>query len=126
MRRFVLILVAVLCGPVGVEAQTATEGPLAAPSSGTPPHPSKKAIARKHKHAAGSAGSPIGGAADGNAQPAEAHARGRQGVASPAADPLSFGMQWNGSNDSARATRVQNYDGDAAGTGASVGMKLHF
>ena len=41
-------------------------------------------------------------------------------------DPLSLGMKWNGSNDNASQTRVQNYGGDAAGTGAAVGLKLHF
>ena len=35
-------------------------------------------------------------------------------------------MKWNGSNDTARDTRVQNYDGTAEGTGAEVGLKLHF
>ena len=41
-------------------------------------------------------------------------------------NPLSLGMKWNGSNDNASQTRVQNYGGDAAGTGAAVGLKLHF
>ena len=37
-------------------------------------------------------------------------------------DPLSLGMKWNGSNDNASQTRVQNYGGEAAGTGAAVGL----
>ena len=41
-------------------------------------------------------------------------------------DPVSFGMKWNGSNDTAEKTRVQNYNGDATGAGAAVGLKLHF
>ena len=40
--------------------------------------------------------------------------------------PLSLGMKWNGSNDSAGQTRVQNYNGNTQGTGAEVGLKLHF
>ena len=42
------------------------------------------------------------------------------------ADPLSFGMKWNGSNDNAAQTRIENLNGNATGTGAEVGMKLHF
>ena len=41
-------------------------------------------------------------------------------------DPLSFGMKWNGSNESAGQTRIDNLNGGAVGTGAAVGMKLHF
>lgn len=41
-------------------------------------------------------------------------------------DPISFGMKWNGSNDSASQTRLENLNGNATGTGAEVGMKLHF
>jgi len=41
-------------------------------------------------------------------------------------DPLSFGMKWSGSNDTAEKTRVQNYNAGADGTGAEVGLKLHF
>ena len=41
-------------------------------------------------------------------------------------DPMSFGMKWNGSNDSAGQTRIENLNGGAVGTGAEVGMKLHF
>ena len=41
-------------------------------------------------------------------------------------DPLSFGFKWQGTNDTAEKTRVQNYNGTATGTGAAVGLKLHF
>ncbi len=41
-------------------------------------------------------------------------------------DPISFGLKWNGSNDSAGQTRIENLNGNATGTGAEVGMKLHF
>ncbi len=41
-------------------------------------------------------------------------------------DPVSFGMKWNGSNDSAGQTRIENLNGGATGTSAEVGMKLHF
>ena len=49
-----------------------------------------------------------------------------QRPATKADDPLSVGMKWNGSNDNSSQTRVQNYNGTAAGTGAEVGLKLHF
>lgn len=41
-------------------------------------------------------------------------------------NPVSFGMKWNGSNDNASQTRIENLNGQATGTGAEVGMKLHF
>ena len=41
-------------------------------------------------------------------------------------DPIEFGGKWNASNDDAEKTRVQNYNGDAVGTGGEVGFKLHF
>ncbi len=44
----------------------------------------------------------------------------------PPTDPVSFGMKWNGSNDNAAQTRIENLNGNATGTGAEVGMKLHF
>ena len=47
-------------------------------------------------------------------------------TASETVNPLSLGMKWSGSNDNAEQTRVQNYGGAAAGTGAEVGLKLHF
>ena len=41
-------------------------------------------------------------------------------------DPIEFGGKWSGNNDTAEKTRVQNYNGDAFGTGGEVGLKLHF
>ena len=35
-------------------------------------------------------------------------------------------MKWRGNNDTQTQTRVQNLDGNAQGTGAEVGLKLHF
>jgi hypothetical protein len=35
-------------------------------------------------------------------------------------------MKWNGNNESATQTRVQNYGGDAQGAGAAMGLKFHF
>lgn len=46
--------------------------------------------------------------------------------ASGGTNPVSFGMKWNGSNDNAAQTRIENLNGQATGTGAEVGMKLHF
>ncbi len=39
---------------------------------------------------------------------------------------IDLGMKWNGNNDTATQTRVQNYGGDASGAGAEVGLKFHF
>ena len=52
----------------------------------------------------------------------------RQAVVSHAkpVDPIELGGKWNGANDDASKTRVQNYNGDATGTGGEVGLKLHF
>ena len=44
----------------------------------------------------------------------------------PSNDPLEFGGKWNGSNDTAEKTRADNYNGNAAGTGGEVGLKMHF
>ncbi len=41
-------------------------------------------------------------------------------------DPVEIGGKWNGSNASSAQTRAENYNGDAAGTGGAVGLKLHF
>lgn len=41
-------------------------------------------------------------------------------------NPLTLGMKWNGNNDSAGQTRIENLHGGAVGTGAEVGLKLHF
>ena len=41
-------------------------------------------------------------------------------------EPLEIGGKWSGSNDTAEKTRVENYNGAAAGTGGEVGLKLHF
>ncbi len=41
-------------------------------------------------------------------------------------DQIEIGGKWSGNNDTAEKTRVQNYNGDAVGTGGEVGFKLHF
>lgn len=56
--------------------------------------------------------------------PAAGTAETRKAAASD--NPLSLGMKWNGTNDTTTQTRVQNYGGEATGTGAEVGLKLHF
>lgn len=108
-------------------AQSATEGPLASPDASPTPKaskpPAKKKVAHKGAkttHAKAATADDEAGGARPDAQPI-LHAPG-----GAPADPLSFGMKWNGANDDARGTRVQNYNGDAQGTGAEVGMKLHF
>lgn len=117
-------------------AQTALEGPLAAPvalggaptSLGVPTRTSTGAQARtkarKTHHAAVKA--PDIGFSKGASQAATRDHQISAGGSTSTADPLSIGMKWHGSADDARETRVQNYNGNAAGTGAEVGMQLHF
>ena len=102
-------------------AQSALDGPLAAPDAApAAPLHHPKAKARKAHHASAKPAPEATDAA--HAVPADAPAPSHEAPA----DPLSLGMKWNGNNDSAAQTRSQNLDGNAAGTGAEVGMKLHF
>ncbi len=127
MRKSGLLAAFVMCACLAgiAAAQSPMEGPLSDPV-GVPmtkakpklsklAHSKRKNAHRETPHASSAYEAPVG-----TAQPI-IHA----GHDAPA-DPLSLGMKWNGSNDNARDTRVQNYDGNAAGTGAEVGLKLHF
>ena len=128
MRSLAFLTAVLLVGlSSATRAQSAFEGPLAAPSDQSP----APASARLKK--------PLNGAAKKKAGSSASHAAGTemprvpaQPVAEPGAktsapvSPLSLGMKWNGSNDNAGQTRVQNYNGNAQGTGAEVGLKLHF
>ena len=124
MHIFSLVTMAVIGASVTTcaLAQSAVQGPLGAPSvaakSAKPKH--RKPIKIAH-HANPPTASPAYGAVP----PPPTEALPVAHSASPT-DPVDFGMKWNGSSDSARETRVQNYNGDAEGTGAQVGMKLHF
>ncbi len=125
----------VLAGPS--RAQSLTDGPLAA--SGTPA-PSKPIKGKPATHAKSSSAktraakatnknnakaADLDDGSEATASPASKPAP-RKPVAVPTSDPLSLGMKWNGSNDSAEQTRIQNYGGTATGTGASVGLNYHF
>ncbi len=116
--------------------QSLTDGPLATPGV---PASSQAAEGRRSPHAKTSAAKvraarTIHGS---NAQAADLEYRReptsptakpapRRPATEPASDPLSLGMRWNGSNDNAEQTRIQNYGGSAAGTGAAVGLNYHF
>ena len=140
--RVLIALAALACAVVVADpsrAQSLTDGPLAAPGVGKPPpakaprakpttHASKasaaKARAAKATDAAGvTDGAPADGGPVGST---DAKPVVRRPVAARPSDPLSLGMKWNGSNDNAEQTRIQNYGGTATGTGASVGLNYHF
>ena len=118
-------LVASLAGNVPALAQSPLDGPLVSPDAPAPapaPH-STKAKPKKIRHAAAKPVAP----SDGTTPPAHIPAADAAPASSGApADPLDLGMKWNGNNDNAAQTRSQNLDGNAFGTGAEVGMKLHF
>lgn len=103
-------------------AQSPLDGPLAAPDApaAATPKPHAKAKAKKPRHVASKPAPDV--EATPERVPAAAEAPSRRAPA----DPLSLGMKWNGSNDTAGQTRSQNLDGGAFGSGAEVGMKLHF
>ena len=115
-------------GPAG--ADHAGPAPGAEPSIGRRSSPAKaraghkvpapRAASRPKGDLAGpDATSPID--LSGSPTPARAASR-----ATAPDNPLSLGLKWNGNNDTATQTRAQNYGGEAAGAGASVGLKLHF
>ena len=133
MRR-VIIWLSACCLTGGVACSQTPEGPLGAPSpvaqsrapsaSTSEPHQAATSRAVHRRHAAKThATRPA--ARDQNA-PAATPTAAATTAASRADDPLSFGMKWNGSNDNGVQTRTQNYNGNAEGTGAEVGLKLHF
>ncbi len=123
-------------------AQSLTDGPLAAPGTGTPApreapaaksatRASRKPATKTHTanrsdatKATDAIPADLGGSGPGASRAAKPAPR--QPPAERASDPLSLGMKWNGSNDSPEQTRIQNYGGTAAGTGASVGLNYHF
>ena len=107
-------------------AQTALEGPLAVPAAAAAPIPNSAAKGKKRRAVAKPTRESAAPPAVGSEAP-RAHADPVADRGPKTADPaLSLGMKWNGSNDSAEQTRSQNYNGDAHGTGAEVGLKLHF
>ena len=107
---------------VPAAAQSSLDGPLAAPDApaATTLKPHAKVKAKKPRHVATKP------APDAEARPERVPTATDIPSREVPADPLSLGMKWNGNNDSAAQTRSQNLDGGAVGTGAEVGMKLHF
>ena len=116
------------------------EGPLAYPSAAasSPDRPSKvkqpkpaKAArnakgVKPHTRKAATAEAPVADAAGAEHAREVPVSNADRRAAPTSGDPIDFGMKWNGANDSAEKTRVQNYGGNAEGTGAEVGLKLHF
>lgn len=126
--RFLAAMIIFVGAPELALAQVGTEAPLAAPNAIAGPAQDAKPAkhkAVKHKKAVHHDASHAQ-----NGFPTDRAAASRE-LALPSsgtapADPLSFGMTWNGNSDNARETRVQNYNAAAPGSGAEVGMKLHF
>ena len=105
-------------------AQSPFDGPLAAPDA--PALPAPKARARtKPKASRHAAARPVA-VPDAAARPVPTNADAPPPSPGAPADPVSLGMKWNGSNDTAAQTRYQNGPENAFGSGAEVGMKLHF
>ncbi len=118
---------AIAAAPVTWRLASAQEGPLHEPSA--VPAAAKTRPAKAAKTRARKTGS-LPTKADALPQPSSAptslpFSAARRNATTPA-NPISFGLKWNGANDTAERTRVQNYNGEAAGTGAAVGLKLHF
>ncbi len=125
--RRVLLVVAAMA-TASVAAAQDISGPLSNPDGGSlPAKPAKRATAHRAKPA--STAKRTAGRASARL-PAEAPAvpTADMGAVKRSApvDPISFGMKWNGSNESAGQSRIDNLNGSATGTGAEVGMKLHF
>jgi hypothetical protein len=122
MRKlaFGIGLTALVAMSTGALAQSATEGPLADPNAISPVPIARKIEkkAKRHKPSRTTQNT------DPSAKPVPT-ATPAPGTPLPD-DPVSFGMKWNGTNDNAQQQRIQNYNGTLPGTGAEVGMKLHF
>ncbi len=128
LLRFVAVTMLFFAGPMSAQAQNAAQPSLASPAKPT----RTKAHARTAAKPApkgpdpwqvvdpARAAQPVNGAGPTQAAPSSVESH-RKPV-----DPIEFGGKWNAANDDAEKTRVQNYNGDAVGTGGEVGFKLHF
>ena len=117
-----LLAAGIAATTAAAQAPPGVQGPLGEPGTTAPIKVKPKPAKRARKHAATPAADLPRDAADASRAPVPTSSHG----AAPAADPISLGFKWQGTNDTAEKTRVQNYNGDAAGTGAAVGLKLHF
>ena len=135
MRTFrALTIVMAFAAMSAVALAQVPEGPLVDPAvTPAPAKPVKSKLVKKLHKKASAVASTKTGAVPSDSVPTKAAAVPGSVPSSRAdhhgtttTDPVSFGMKWNGNNDTAEKTRVQNYGGDAAGTGAAVGLKLHF
>ena len=123
-----MLLVVAAIARTSVAAAQDISGPLSNPDDGgLPAKPAKRAAAHRTKAASTAKRTASPASAR---KPAEAPAiptadKGTAKCGAPV-DSISFGMKWNGSNESASQSRIDNLNGSATGTGAEVGMKLHF
>ena len=129
LRRMTLVAVATLTASAALaeELSDPPSAPAAAIVPAVPAKPARHSAAHRAKVATAARRTAVPASAR---LPAETPAVPAADLAVakpiPQADPVAFGMKWNGSNDSAGQTRIENLNGNAAGTGAEVGMKLHF
>ena len=125
-KQLILMMLA-MSASSAVMAQ-ALEGPLAAVDEPTEPSSTPKsakhATARRAKPVAKRTETPLAKRLPSPTATPTAEVGAAKSTAPT--DPVSFGMKWNGSNDSVGQTRIENLNGNAVGTGAEVGMKLHF
>ena len=109
-------------------AQSPLDGPLASPDA-TPPvahaaPPRAKSKPRKVRHAAAK-GARVPAAESDTAAPRPTSAEAPSSRTAPG-DAVDLGMKWNGSNDGSAQTKFQSGPNTSPGSGAEVGMKLHF
>ncbi len=109
-------------------AQSPLDGPLASPDA-TPPAvhattPHAKSKPRKLHHAAAK-GAKVPGSESDAAVPRPTSAEAPSSKTAPG-DAVDLGMKWNGSNDGSAQTKFQSGPNTSPGSGAEVGMKLHF
>ena len=117
------LMMAVTASETSALAQSALDGPLATPDAAPATH-AKRKPRKAHHAAAKTAKMPAAAEADAAVpRPTSAEAPAR---AAPPVDPVDLGMKWNGTSDGSAQTRFQNGLDGAFGSGAEVGMKLHF
>ena len=110
-------------------AQSPLDGPLASPDA-TPPAvhaatPHARFKPRKVRHAAAK-GAKVPAAESDAAVPRPTSAEAPSSSKTAPGDAVDLGMKWNGSNDGSAQTKFQSGPNTSPGSGAEVGMKLHF
>ena len=102
------------------------DGPLSASDAAPPTDRAVHARPKPHKaHHAAAKGAKAPATQSDAAVPRPTAAEAPSSKTVPG-DAFDLGMKWNGSNDGAAETKFQSGPNTSAGTGAEVGMKLHF